>query len=105
MLIVDSHCHVSDCWYEPVESLLFQMDRNGVEKAILIQMNGQANNAYQAACVRKYPGRFASVVVVDAGRTDAPATLERLAAEGASGVRLSPGTRSPGDDPLAIWHA
>src|SRR5216683_6890289 len=104
MLIVDSHCHVSDCWYEPVESLLDQMERNGVEKAILIQMQGQANNAYQAACVRQYPGRFASVVVVDTDRPDAPATLARLAAEGASGVRLRAAARSPGDDPLAIWR-
>ncbi len=104
MLIVDSHCHVSDCWYEPVESLLDQMERNGVEKAILIQMQGQANNAYQAACIRKYPGRFASVVVVDTDRPDAPATLARLAAEGASGVRLRAATRSPGDDSLAIWR-
>ena len=62
MLIVDSHCHASDCWYEPIESLLYQMDRNEVEKAILIQMNGQANNAYQAECVRRYPGDRKSVV-------------------------------------------
>ena len=43
MLIVDGHCHVSTCWYEPVESLLFHMDRNGVARAVLIQMNGQAD--------------------------------------------------------------
>ena len=42
MRIVDSHCHVSPVWYEPVESLLFHLDRNGVELAVLIQMNGQA---------------------------------------------------------------
>jgi L-fuconolactonase len=105
VLIVDSHCHASDCWYEPVESLLFQMDRNGVEKAILIQMAGQSNNAYQTDCVRRFPDRLASVVNVDATRSDAPSTLARLAEEGASGVRLSPSLRSPGDDPLAIWRA
>jgi L-fuconolactonase len=105
MNIVDSHCHVSDYWYEPVEVLLGQMDRNSVAQAILIQMMGQANNAYQAACVRKYPGRFASVVIVDTDRADAPATLARLANEGASGVRFRAMTRSPGDDPLAIWRA
>ena len=105
MPIVDSHCHVSPTWYEPVESLLFQMDRNGVEHAILIQMMGQANNAYQTECVRKYPGRFASVVIVDTDAADAVATLQRLAEEGASGVRLRPTVRSTGDDPLAIWRA
>jgi len=105
MPIVDSHCHVSPVWYEPVESLLHQMDRNGVEHAILIQMMGQTNNSYQTECVRRHPGRFASVVIVDASRPDAVQTLERLAEEGASGVRFNPTTRSPGDDPLAIWRA
>lgn len=105
MPIVDSHCHVSPTWYEPVEVLLHQMDRNDVDHAILIQMMGQTNNAYQTECVRKYPGRFASVVIVDASRPDAVQTLERLANEGASGVRFNPTTRSPGDDPLAIWRA
>lgn len=105
MLIVDSHCHASDCWYEPIESLLYQMDRNEVEKAILIQMNGQANNAYQAECVRRYPGRFGSVVIVDAQLPDALATLARLAEAGASGVRFQAPARSLGGDPLAIWRA
>ena len=105
MPIVDSHCHVSPSWYEPVETLLHQMDHNGVEQAILIQMMGQTNNAYQAECVRRFPGRFASVVIVDATRPDAVQALERLAADGASGVRLNPATRSPGADPLAIWRA
>lgn len=105
MLIVDSHCHASDSWYEPIESLLHQMDRNGVEKAILIQMSGQSNNAYQAECVRRYPGRFGSVVIVNSQLPDAPATLARLAESGASGVRFQASARSPGEDPLAIWRA
>ena len=105
MLIVDSHCHASDSWYEPIESLLFQMDRNGVEKAILIQMNGQANNAYQSECVRRYPARFGSVVIVNSELPDASTTLARLAEAGASGVRFQAAARSPGDDPYAIWRA
>ena len=39
--IVDSHCHAALGWYEPVEVLLHQMDRNGVERAALIQINGR----------------------------------------------------------------
>ncbi len=105
MPIVDSHCHVSASWYEPVETLLFQMERNDVGHAILIQMFGQYDNAYQMECLRRFPGRFASVVLVDTDRPDAPDTLAHLAARGASGVRLRPTTRSPGDDPLAIWKA
>ncbi|MGI8690592.1 MAG: amidohydrolase family protein [Thermomicrobiales bacterium] len=105
MIVVDSHCHVSLSWYEPVETLLFQMDRYGVSHAVLVQMRGQANNDYQFACMRRYPGRFAPVVVIDTDRPDAPETLHHLAEHGASGVRLRAMARSPGDDPLAIWRA
>lgn len=105
MMIADSHCHVSLSWYEPVETLLFQMERHGVSHAVLVQMQGQTDNDYQFECVRRYPGRFAPVVVLDTERPDAPDTLARLAERGASGVRLRATTRSPGDDPLAIWRA
>jgi L-fuconolactonase len=104
MVIVDAHCHVSQSWYEPVEVLLAQMDRNGVNHAVLIQMQGQFNNSYQAECLRRYPGRFASVALVDPSAPDAPETLRRLVDEGASGVRLNATTRSPGSDPLLIWR-
>ncbi|MBN1675741.1 MAG: amidohydrolase [Kiritimatiellae bacterium] len=104
MTVCDSHCHVSPYWYEPVESLLFHMDRNGVEQAVLVQYMGQYDNAYQFDCARDNPGRFASVVLVDARKPAAVEELERLAARGAAGVRLRPDTRSPGDDPLAIWR-
>jgi L-fuconolactonase len=101
----DAHCHVSTVFYEPVETLLFQMARSGVEHAILIQMREQYNNDYQFACIARYPGQFASVVQVDHSSPDAPAELERLAARGASGVRLNAAARSPGANPLAIWRA
>lgn len=104
MPIVDTHCHASPIWYEPVETLLFEMDRNGVDQAVLIQMMGQTNNSYQFDCVHRYPGRFASVVIVDADQPDASPALERLAEQGASGVRFNATTRSPGADPLAIWR-
>lgn len=105
MVIVDSHCHATHAWYEPVEALLFQMDRYGVDRAVLIQIRGQADNSYQAECVQRYPERFASVVVVDTGKPDAPERLARLVEQGASGVRFDAIARSPGDDPLAIWRA
>lgn len=105
MVIVDTHCHVSLSWYEPVESLLHQMERHGVSHAVLIQMQGQFNNDYQFACAARFPGRFAPVVIVDTNASDAVQQLERLAARGASGVRFSATTRSPGTDPLAIWRA
>jgi L-fuconolactonase len=105
LVIVDSHCHVSPGWYEPVESLNFQMERHEVSHAVLVQMWGQFDNGYLFECVRRFPDRFAPVVLVDAARSDAADVLSRLAAEGASGVRLDPTTRSPGSDPFAIWRA
>jgi len=104
MTIVDSQCHVSPNWFEPVESLLFQMDRYGVERAVLIQMLGQYENHYQMACTKMHPDRLRSVVGVDWADPLALDQLRRAADLGAAGVRLRPGSRSPGDDPLAIWR-
>lgn len=104
MRIVDAQCHVSTRWYEPVETLLEQMDRSGVAQAVLIQMLGQFDNGYQQACAKQYPERLASVVAVDPADPDAAATLAALAADGAVGVRLKPDARSPVGDPLAIWR-
>lgn len=104
-MIIDAHCHASPLWYEPVETLLFQMDRAGVERATLVQMLGQFDNAYQQDCVVKHPDRFASVVAVDHTSVDAARSLRALAASGAGGVRLRGDARSPGDDPFAVWRA
>jgi len=116
MDIVDAHCHASPCWYEPVESLLHQMDHNGVDHAVLVQIRGQTNNDYLFECVRRYPDRFVPVVLVDPTRPGAERELERLAGRGARGVRLEATARSAGDDPgdhpgddprddgLAVWR-
>ncbi len=105
MNIVDTHCHASPVWYLPVESLLSEMDRYGVQHAVLVQMREQYNNEYQFDCMRRYPERFASVVIVDHTRPEAVEQLERLSQQGASGFRIGADARSPGDDPLAIWRA
>jgi L-fuconolactonase len=104
VLIVDSHCHVSPCWFEPVESLLFQMDRNGVDRAVLIQMNGQADNEYLFEVTRRFPRRFTPVVWIRTDLPDACDNLRRLADRGIAGVRLSATARSAGGDGLAIWR-
>lgn len=105
MPIVDSHCHASHAWFQPVETLVHEMDQHGVAHAILIQIRGQYDNSYQQECARRFPGRFANVVGVDWEQQHAPEQLERLRDQGASGLRLRPWSRSPGDDPLAIWRA
>ncbi|MFC1941074.1 amidohydrolase family protein [Chloroflexota bacterium] len=104
MVIVDTHVHASPYWFEPVEVILFRMDSNRVDKATLVQYWGQTDNQYIIECTRRFPGRFSPVVIVDTDRSDAPETLKRWAKEGAEGVRLRATTRSPGNDPLAIWR-
>jgi predicted TIM-barrel fold metal-dependent hydrolase len=104
MIVVDTHCHAGLNWFEPVETLLHQMNVNAVDKAVLIQHRGTFDNTYLFECARRFPGRFAVVVIVDTAQPDAPQALERWAREGAAGVRLGPSTRSPGPDPLAVWR-
>ncbi len=104
MLTIDTHCHASPTWFEPVELLLFQMDRNDVDKAVLIQHRGQYDNRYLLECVQGFPSRFVAVGMVDTSLPDAPDTLTRWASEGIQGVRFNPTDRSPGNDPLAIWR-
>jgi L-fuconolactonase len=88
-----------------VETLLAQMDRNGVERAVLVQLLGVYDNSYVVDCVRRFPDRLAAVVGVDPAAPDALQSLEQLKALGASGVRLRPTARSAGEDELAIWRA
>jgi L-fuconolactonase len=104
MVVVDTHCHASPYWYEPVETLLDQMNRHGVDKATLIQIGGEFDNAYLMECVRRFPGRFSAVALVDTSRPDATERLKEWVSQGVEGIRLRPTERSPGRDPLAIWR-
>ena len=103
-MLIDSHCHASPIWYEPVESLLVQMDRHGGDRAVLVQQGGQFDNRYFLACAAAYPDRFYVVGLVDTEQPDAAAALTLLAEQGAHGVRFRPTTRTPGDDPFALWR-
>jgi L-fuconolactonase len=102
--IVDSHVHVARNWYEPLETLLYHLDANGVDQAVLVQQQGQFDNSYILECVRSHSDRLYAVVLVDAARPDAGDRLKELAEQGAHGIRLRPTDRSSGDDPLAIWR-
>ena len=103
-MIIDTHCHTSQVWYEPIEVLLHQMDSNGIDVAILIQMASETDNSYQTSCVSQYPDRLVSVVAVDNKNSKAPEHLEKLVEHGAKGIRLSPDTRSCSHDPIEIWR-
>jgi L-fuconolactonase len=105
MTLVDSHCHATPMWYGDIDALLFEMDRNKIQHAMLVQIGGYFDNEYQFKAVADHPGRFANVVLADYTKPDAVQTLERLAERGISGVRINANVRSPGDDPVAIWQA
>ncbi|HEY3108278.1 MAG TPA: amidohydrolase family protein [Chloroflexota bacterium] len=106
VVVVDSHAHATPVWYEPIETLVNEMDRNGVAYADLCQINTYFDDAYQEEQLRRYPGRFANIVLVDYTRPDAVDQFNALVARGVvSGLRMHPEWRSPGDDPLALWRA
>ena len=104
MPIIDTHCHAATIWFQAVETLLDQMNRNGVDHAVLIQIRGMQDNAYLVECLRRFPDKFSVVVTLDPNSPDSPAQLEGLVKEGVEGIRLHAGARSPGDDPLVIWR-
>ena len=105
MMIIDTHSHAGVNWFEPVETILHQMNVNGVQKTALIQHAGNYHNEYLLECVKRFPGRFGAVVWVDVADPGAPNTLESLAQhEEVIAVRLHPYERSPEPDPLAIWR-
>ncbi len=78
-MIIDSHCHAWSTWpYQPpvpdpetrgrVEQLLFEMDQNGVEKALVVCAqidHNPENNEYVAAACRRYPNRLFQLADVD----------------------------------------
>lgn len=103
-MIVDTHCHASTRWYEPVDTLLFNMDRCGVDRAVLVQMLGSTDSSDMIAARRAHPDRFAFVAAIDPKAGDATAAIAAAANDGAVGLRMRAGWRSPGDDPLALWR-
>jgi L-fuconolactonase len=78
-MIIDSHTHAWRYWpYQPavpdpksrgrVEQLLWEMDRHGVDKAVLVCANIDHNpddNDYVAECVARYPDRLVQFADVD----------------------------------------
>jgi L-fuconolactonase len=106
MTIVDGHLHVGLAKYRPVEDLLKVMEQHGVARAVLVQFIGNIDNTYLSECLRRFPGRFAAIGIVDTAQPDAIDRLRMWVRErGISGLRLPATTRSPGADPDAIWAA
>ncbi len=96
-LIIDSHCHAWATWpYEPpvpdtdtrgrVEQLRFEMDRHGVDQALIVCAQiekNPANNAYVADCCARDPQRLLQLVDLDSrwsARYHTPGAAARLQA-------------------------
>ena len=79
MKIIDSHCHAWETWPyssdvpDPesrgvVEQLLYEMDLNDVNEAVIVSAqirHNPENNAYGAAQVEAYPDRLHQFVDLD----------------------------------------
>ena len=53
--VIDTHCHASPYWFEPVEILLDEMERAGVDQAVLTQFFGVFDNNYLVEAVKRFP--------------------------------------------------
>ncbi len=116
-MIIDSHLHVWSDDYQrypfadgrtdaapgSAELLLETMDAAGVDKAAIVQpIYYLYDNSYVADTLKKYPGKFAAIGILDRHAPDTPEELERLVKEdGFSGLRMH---LSRPDDP-AEWAA
>ena len=89
MFIIDSHCHTGNDWEEPIETLMYQMEANGVSHAVLIQFNGHYDNSYLIECAKRFPGKFKPVIILDPEDKARTKTLENLHKQGAAGIRFN----------------
>ena len=103
MLIVDTHTHAGLNWFCPVETLLHEMNMNGVTHAVLVQHKGNFDNTYLFECDRRFPGRFKVAVDIDPDDPRPEATLEQCKRQGAAGLRLRPGAMYKTRDPIGLW--
>ena len=92
-MIIDTHLHVwSDDFSRyplaegrqageaaPAELLNETMAEAGVDKAVIVQpIYYLYDNRYVAECLRRFPGKFAAIGLVNRHAPDAPDQLERL---------------------------
>ena len=78
------------------------MEQAGVDKAVLIQHQGNTDNSYHVECLQSYPGRFAAAMIVE--KTDTGKKIRYWAEQGIVGIRLSADSRVAAADALAQWR-
>ena len=77
---------------EPAEKLLAEMEANGVDQAVLVQIGGTRfeQHAYLQRCVKAYPNRFLGIGLIPPESVSPEAHMDRLAESGGIiGFRLS----------------
>ncbi|GAA4326614.1 amidohydrolase family protein [Pigmentiphaga soli] len=99
MLIIDTHAHAALNWFCPVQTLLGEMDANGVAHAILVQHRGAFDHAYLLDCAKRYPGRFKVVGLPDPDPAAAPRSVEAMKRQGMAGIRMFLGDGWRPEDP------
>ena len=104
MLIIDTHCHAGRNWFEPIETLDFQMARCGVNGAVLVQHGGTYDNDYLLSLAASRPRRYKVVVLLDPAHPDPLGELTRLAEAGAAGVRIAPAATFETPHRHDIWR-
>lgn len=76
------------------EELLAQAQPCGVNRIVLIQMSFyRFDNSYMLDTMRRFPGVFSGVGIVDEQAGDPTSTMKKLAAQGVRGFRIHPGQR------------
>jgi predicted TIM-barrel fold metal-dependent hydrolase len=127
--IIDTHVHVWELGKGPgrqvdptspirpvkqsgtVESLLEDIDRHGIDHCVLVQHSSfGADNTYILECLRRVPGRFRAIGLIDLFSPRAPQHVEELMAQGLSGFRLHPtyfqdASWLDGPQSEAVWRA
>ncbi len=81
------------------EELFAHTKPNGVGRIVLIQMSYyRYDNRYMLDTMRRFPGVFSGVAIVDDTASDPGKAMRELAAEGVRGFRIYPGR-----NPLDAW--
>ena len=82
MRAIDTHCHASPYWFEPIEVMIHQMELNSVEKSLLVQFFGVYDNDYLIQQAETYPQKFRVAGLVDHTKNHAKEEIETLSSRG-----------------------
>ncbi len=91
------------------EELLEHARPCGVDRIVLIQMSFYGfDNSYMLDSMRRFPGLFSGVAVIDEAGPDPAGQMRSLKQQGVRGFRIRPGDRSPqtsldGEGMSAMW--